>query len=61
MIKKSKEIKSNPEKGIGVESKPIAKMDITKKGLRVMKSKTIAITKVEVAASKENLSLLFKR
>ena len=45
---------------MGVELKPTAKIDMTRKGLKVMKSRMRAITKVDVAASKEKLSLLFK-
>ena len=60
MIKKSNENKSNAEKEMGVELKPTAKIDMTRKGLKVMKSKMTAITRVDVAASKEKLSLLFK-
>ena len=49
------------EKGTGVDPMLTAKMERIRKGHIVMKSKMMVITKVEVATSKEKLSLLFNR
>jgi len=43
-----------------VEPRPTTKMAMTRKGLKVRKSKTIATTKEEAAISKEKFSLLFR-
>lgn len=59
--KKRKERMRRDEVEIAVAPRPTAKMAEIKKGLRVRKSKIIAITNVEAAISNEKFNLLFKR